>query len=215
MGMVLFKNAHTPETARYGRMIGRPVRVVQAAAALDEQGNEVPAGQAGLLGVRTPSVTPGYLNAPDLTDNALRNGFFLTGDVVRRDSDGNWYHLDRTPDVINTVHGPVYSLPLEEVVLNETGAFDAAVIAVDDPEHVGLSRPAAVVLFKGAQHHEALLSRCNAALARHGLSVLAALVIAGDRDELPVGVTGKVLKRELRQRHRALLVAAGKEEISS
>jgi long-chain acyl-CoA synthetase len=215
MGMVLFKNAHTPETARYGRMIGRPVRVVQAAAALDELGNEVPAGQAGLLGVRTPSVTPGYLNAPDLTDNAMRNGYFLTGDVVRRDSDGNWYHLDRTPDVINTVDGPVYSLPLEEVVLNETGAFDAAVIAVDDPEHVGFSRSAAVVLFKGGQHHEALLSRCNAALARHGLSELSALVIAGDRDELPVGVTGKVLKRELRQRHRALLVAAGKEEVSS
>jgi 3-aminoavenalumate diazotase len=207
MGMVLFKNAHTPETSNYQRMIGRPVPVVKSAEVLDEHGTPLPVGQAGLLGVRTPSVTPGYWEDPELTERYRSGDYFLTGDVVRRDAAGNWYHLDRTPDVISTVDGPVYSLPLEEVVLKTTGALDAAVVAVDDPDGPDTSRPIAVVLFKGAPAAAAgeLLTRCNAALERAGLARLHGLVLAGDRDELPVGVTGKVLKRLLRERHRGLL----------
>ena len=209
MGMVLFKNPHTPETARFGRLIGRPVRVVESAAALDGDGVEVPVGEAGLLGVRTPSVTPGYVNDPELTAGARASGYFLTGDVVRKDTNGDWYHLDRTPDVITTADGPVYSLPLEEVVLNETRAFDAAVVAVDSAAGDGTSEAAAVVLFKAdaAQDPRELLIRCNRALDGVGIGRLAALVIAYDREELPVGVTGKVLKRVLRDRHRSLLTA--------
>ncbi|MGH3673927.1 MAG: class I adenylate-forming enzyme family protein [Pseudonocardiaceae bacterium] len=207
MGMVLFKIAHTPETTHYGRMIGKPVGVVREAAVLDELGNPLPAGKAGLLGVRTPSVTPGYWDEPELTMKACRGGYFLTGDVVRRDEDGNFYHLDRTPDVITTIGGPVYSLPIEEVVLTVTGALDAAVIAVDDPEHPSTARPIAVVLFKDlapSPVHE-LLTRCNAELDRAQLTPIRALVMVVDRSELPVGVTGKVLKRVLRERYHDLL----------
>jgi 3-aminoavenalumate diazotase len=207
MGMVLFKIAHTPETTRYGRMIGKPVGVVREAAVLDEHGNSLPAGKAGLLGVRTPSVTPGYWEEPALTEKARRGGYFLTGDVVQRDEDGNFYHLDRTPDVITTVDGPVYSLPIEEVVLTVTGALDTAVVAVKDPEHFSTTRPIAVVLFKELVPPpvDELLARCNAELDRAGLSPIRALVVAADRSELPVGVTGKVLKRVLRERHHDLL----------
>lgn len=176
------------------------------AVVLDEQGNELADGNAGLLGVRTPSVTPGYVNEPGMTAQAHSSEYFLTGDVVRRDSNGEWYHLDRTPDVINAAAGPVYSLQLEEVVLNETGAFDAAVVAVDSPTGDGESRPIAVVLFKGgAASSEDVLERCNIALDSNGLATLAAVVVAADRTGLPVGVTGKVLKRVLRERHRHLL----------
>jgi len=206
MGMVLFRHAHTPRSARYGRIIGRPVRVVKRAAVLDERGNEVPDGQAGLLGVLTPSITPGYVNTPELNAQARSSGYFLTGDVVRRDADGTWYHLDRTPDTISTTAGPVYSLPLEEIVLTETGAFDAAVVAVNDPVSDNQSRPIAVVLFKdGVAAPEVVLERCNAALERAGMVELAAVVVAEDRVALPVGVTGKVLKRVLRERHQYLL----------
>jgi acyl-coenzyme A synthetase/AMP-(fatty) acid ligase len=207
MGMVLFKNVHTLETTHYGRLIGKPVAVVREAVVLNEHGNPVPVGKAGLLGVRTPSVTPGYWDNPELTEKARRGGYFLTGDVVRRDADGNFYHLDRAPDVITTVDGPVHSLPIEEVVLKETGALDAAVVAVEDPEHPSTSRPIAVVLFKDVipPPVDELLARCNAGLDKAGLSPVRALVVAADRDELPVGVTGKVLKRVLRERHHALL----------
>jgi acyl-coenzyme A synthetase/AMP-(fatty) acid ligase len=207
MGMVLFSRAYTSEVNAYARAIGRPASVLRGAAALDEHGRAVPTGQAGMLGVRTPSSTPGYWDDPDLTVRSLRHGYWLTGDVVRRDGSGQWFHLDRVPDVIHTARGPVYSLELEEAILLVTEAFDAAVVAVDDPAHPGKSAPAAVLLFKADSGPDptTLLAACNEALQRRGLSRLRAMVIAGSRDELPVGVTGKVLKRQLRDRHRALL----------
>ncbi|RSN62633.1 long-chain fatty acid--CoA ligase [Amycolatopsis sp. WAC 04182] len=207
MGMVLFKHAYTADSTTYARAIGKPVRVVREAAALDVAGRVLPPGRAGLLGVRTPSVTPGYVNDETLNHLARRGDFFLTGDVVRHDENGNWYHLDRTPDVIETLDGPVYSLPVEEVVLNETKALDTAVIAVVDPAAPDRSLPAAVVLFGHGDPPDAeeIRASCNRALARAGLAELAAVVVAGSRSDLPVGVTGKVLKRELRERHRELL----------
>jgi acyl-coenzyme A synthetase/AMP-(fatty) acid ligase len=217
MGMVLFKHVHTPESAEYGRLIGKPVRVVRDAVVLDEQGRKLSLGQAGLLGVLTSSVTPGYWDDPDLTARSMSNGYFLTGDVVRRDRTGKWYHLDRTPDVINTSAGPVFSLPVEEVVLLASGALDAAVIAVDEPSVPGMSSPIAVVLFddQAAPIDPAeLLARCNAALDKKRLARLRAVVVAADRKELPIGVTGKVLKRELRTRHRTLLSDASRPEIA-
>jgi long-chain acyl-CoA synthetase len=207
MGMVLFRNAHTRDSDRYDRMIGRPVGVVRRAAVLDDAGNEVPDGRAGLLGVHTPSVTPGYVNAEELTENARRGRYFLTGDVVRRDARGNWYHLDRIPDVISTAGGPVHSLPLEEVVLVATGALDAAVVAVDDPGTPGASLPLGLALCTDPPPPDAerALARCNRALAERGLAELAGLIVTGDRQDIPVGVTGKVLKRLLRERHRDVL----------
>ncbi|MQS06117.1 class I adenylate-forming enzyme family protein [Streptomyces alkaliphilus] len=211
MGMVLFKQVHTPETSRYARHIGTPAKVVRKAAVLDERGRELPDGQAGRLGVQTPSVTAGYLDEPNLTEESTVNGYFLTGDIMRRDSDGTWYHLDRTPDVIHTVDGPVHSLPSEEVVLLATQAMDTAVVAVDDPDSPGHSRPLAVLLFADGAERDAarLLDVCNAALALEGLAPLGGLLLAADRSELPVGVTGKVLKRLLRDRLRTALSHAG------
>ncbi|MCQ4084300.1 acyl--CoA ligase [Streptomyces sp. RB6PN25] len=207
MGMVLFKQVFTPESSGYGRLIGRPVKAVRDAAALDGQGRPLPDGEAGLLGVRTPSITPGYWDDPALSRDSVSNGYFLTGDVVRRDGNGLWYHLDRTPDVIGTADGPVYSLPLEEAVLMTTQALDAAVVAVDDPDNAGTSLPAAVVMFgdEAASSPQELLDRCTAALRNRGLVPLSALVVAADRNELPVGPTGKVLKRRLREAHRDIL----------
>ncbi|CAL9391862.1 class I adenylate-forming enzyme family protein [Streptomyces sp. Tu 3180] len=211
MGMVLFKQVYTPETTRYARHIGAPAKVVRKAAVLDEEGRELPDGQAGRLGVQTPSVTAGYLDDPHLTEESTVNGYFLTGDIMRRDSDGTWYHLDRTPDVISTADGPVHSLPVEEVVLLATQALDTAVVAVDDPRSPGRSRPLAVVLFADDAERDParLLETCNTALVREGLAPLSGLLLAADRSELPVGVTGKVLKRLLRERHRTALSRTG------
>lgn len=205
MGMVLFRQAYTKDTESYDRAIGRPVPVVREAAVLDPLGNELPDGEAGLLGVRTPSVTPGYVNNDELNEQSRSGGYLLTGDVVRR-VDGTWYHLDRTPDVIVTADGPVYSLLTEEVVLKETQALDAGVVGVADPASAEFAKPVAVVLFKGEALPAAdILARCNTALAQRGMARLEAVVVAAGRDDLPVGVTGKVLKRVLRERHRTIL----------
>ena len=110
MGMANFGQVTTPETERDDRCVGRPLEGVTAAV-LDEDGQEVPDGTVGLLGVKTPSRTPGYWNDPRLTASFESNGWWLTGDLARRDAEGRFYHLDRTVDVIDTETGPVYSLP--------------------------------------------------------------------------------------------------------
>jgi acyl-coenzyme A synthetase/AMP-(fatty) acid ligase len=206
MGMANFGQVTTPESARDDRCIGKPLEGVQAAV-LDEVGAVVPDGTVGLLAVRTASRTPGYWNDPRLTASFELDGWWLTGDVARRDAEGRFYHLDRTVDVIDTATGPVYSLPLEEVLIADCDdlVLDCSVVGV--PAEDGL-RPIAVVLLQagtGDVTADAVLDRANQELANAGREQLAAVVIARTPDDLPLGPTGKVLKRELRTRHAGLL----------
>lgn len=223
MGMALFGQVTTPESVRDDRCVGKPVSVVRKAAVLDAEGNEMPDGVAGMLGVKTPTRTPGYWNAPELTRSFELAGYWLTGDVVRRTSDGRFYHLDRTADVIKTARGAVYSLPIEEVLLadHDGVVLDCAVIAVpaaDGEDHL----PVAVVRLQPDVTEpsiEDLYGQFNQTLTSVGLTELAAVLLARTDAQFPTGVTGKVLKRELRERlatlftdpvrHREPAAAAG------
>jgi acyl-coenzyme A synthetase/AMP-(fatty) acid ligase len=202
MGMALFGEVTTPETPRNDRCVGKPLGVVERAAVLDEQGRELPDGSVGLLGVKTPTRTPGYWNNPEMTRRFELAGYWLTGDVVRRDSEGRFYHLDRTVDVMETSTGPVYSLPIEEVLLADCAGLvqDCAVIGV--PSADGARPVAAVRLQKSVQEPSsaALLERLNQALTTAQLTPLAGVIIVRNNADYPTGVTGKVLKRTLRTR---------------
>ncbi|MFF3072479.1 class I adenylate-forming enzyme family protein [Kitasatospora sp. NPDC057936] len=207
MGMALFGQITTPESARDDRCVGKPLEVVEKAAVLGLDGTELPDGEVGLLGVVSPSLTPGYWNDPRLTASFELNGYWLTGDVARRDADGRFYHLDRTVDVIDTADGPVHSLPVEEVLLADCAGLvrDCSVIGVP-AEHGQL--PVAVVQLQAdaeASSPDEVQAAANRALAAAGLAPLAAVRIARTPGDFPLGPTGKVLKRELRTRHAALL----------
>jgi acyl-coenzyme A synthetase/AMP-(fatty) acid ligase len=204
MGMALFGQVTTPEGTRNDRCVGKPLAAVRKAAVLDEDGYEVPDGTVGLLAVQTPSRTPGYWNDPKLTSSFELSGYWLTGDVARRDNDGNFYHLDRTVDVIDTADGPVYSLPIEEVLLADCAElfWDCSVVGVPGPDGDG-QRPVAVVRLQSGAHGqepERLREQVNKALAAADLAPLAALLVARTDADFPSGVTGKALKRELRTR---------------
>nr|BFE57079.1 hypothetical protein GCM10020063_016050 [Dactylosporangium thailandense] len=207
MGMALFGGITTPETIRNDRCVGKPLEVVEDAAILDEDGTALPDGTVGLLAIKSPSRTPGYWHNPRLTASFELNGYWLTGDVAYRDADGNFYHLDRTVDVIDTVDGPVYSLPLEEVLLADCSGLvrDCSVIGVPAPG--GGQLPVAVVQPQAGPEpgEDELLERANKELAGAGLAPLAAVRIARTPADFPLGPTGKVLKRELRARHASLL----------
>jgi acyl-coenzyme A synthetase/AMP-(fatty) acid ligase len=208
MGMALFGGITTPETPRNDRCVGKPQPAVERAAVLDENGEELPDGVVGLLAVKTPSRTPGYWNNDRLTRSFELSGFWLTGDVARRDGDGNYYHLDRTVDVIDTVDGPVYSLTLEEVLLADVGDLvrDCSVVGVPAPQ--GGQRPIAVVQLQAEAANATAVEirdKANKELAAAGLSTLDAVLIARTPEDFPLGPTGKVLKRELRTRHAGLL----------
>jgi acyl-CoA synthetase (AMP-forming)/AMP-acid ligase II len=207
LGMSLFQQVTTPESARNDCCIGTPIDVVRRAAVLDEAGRELPDGTPGLLGVRTPTRTPGYWRAPELNDRHELAGYWLSGDVLRRDGEGRFYYLDRAVDVIQTASGPVYSVPMEEVLLADRAelVLDCAVVGV--PAERGQAPVAVVVLQPGAEEpaNRDLLDTLNGALSAAGLPPIAAVVVARDEHELPTGTTGKVLKRELRERLAGLL----------
>ncbi|MEV0191308.1 class I adenylate-forming enzyme family protein [Kitasatospora purpeofusca] len=211
MGMALFGQVTTPESVRNDRCVGKPLEVVRRAAVLDQDGNEVPDGTVGLLGIDSPSRTPGYWNNARLTESFELAGYWLTGDLARRDAEGRFYHLDRTVDVIDTSAGPVYSLPVEEVLLADCAELvrDCSVVGVPGAAGEG-QRPIAVVqLQQDAQSvtAEEVLEAANKALAGAGLAALAAVRIARTAAEFPLGPTGKVLKRELRTRFATLFTA--------
>jgi acyl-CoA synthetase (AMP-forming)/AMP-acid ligase II len=212
MGMALFGGLTTPETPRNDRCVGKAQEAVVKAAVIDEYGTEVPDGTVGLLAVITPSRTPGYWKNPRLTASFELNGYWLTGDVARRDADGNFYHLDRTVDVIDTVAGPVYSLPIEEVLIADCAEIvrDCSVVGVPAPGGRGQTPVAVVQLQSEAAQWtpEAILERSNKELADAGLAPLSAVLIARTGADFPLGPTGKVLKRELRTRHARLFADA-------
>lgn len=209
MGMALFGGLFTPETPRNDRCVGKPQPAVEQAAILDEAGNEVPDGTVGLLAVKSPSITPGYWKNPRLTESFWLNGYFLTGDVARRDSEGNYYHLDRTIDVIDTLAGPIYSLPIEEVLIADCWDYvrDCNVVGVPGPD--GGQVPIAVVQLQADAEAagvtaEMAQEKANKELSAAGLTQLAAVKIARTPEDYPLGPTGKVLKRELRTRYATL-----------
>ncbi|MFH9349742.1 class I adenylate-forming enzyme family protein [Kitasatospora sp. NPDC017646] len=209
MGMALFGQVTTPESARDDRCVGKPLEVVRRAAVLDHDGTELPDGTVGLLAVDAPSLTPGYWNDERLTASFELAGYWLTGDVARRDADGRFHHLDRTVDVIDTTDGPVYSLPIEEVLLADCADLvrDCAVVGVPADHGAGQLPIAVVQLQTEAQGEgaEDVRAAANRALADAGLAALAAVRIARTPEDFPLGPTGKVLKRELRTRHADLL----------
>ncbi|WP_328957757.1 class I adenylate-forming enzyme family protein [Kitasatospora purpeofusca] len=211
MGMALFGQVTTPESVRDDRCVGKPLEVVRRAAVLDQDGNELPDGTVGLLAIDSPSRTPGYWNNARLTESFELAGYWLTGDLARRDTEGRFYHLDRTVDVIDTSSGPVYSLPVEEVLLADCAELvrDCSVVGVPGAGGEG-QRPVAVVQLQHDAESvtaEEVLEAANKALAGAGLAALAAVRIARTAAEFPLGPTGKVLKRELRTRFATLFTA--------
>ena len=196
--MALFGQVTSPESTRNDRCIGKPLDVVEKAAALDEQGRELPDGAAGLLGVKTPTRTPGYWNDPEMTKRFELAGYWLTGDVVRRDAEGRFYHLDRTVDVIDTATGPIYSLPIEEVLLADCSGGLWTVRSSAYRRHGSGQRPVATVRYPASTRRRICAHRVR---KRHPDGQLTPIV--ADRREHPEfsdGVTGKVLKRELHTR---------------
>jgi acyl-coenzyme A synthetase/AMP-(fatty) acid ligase len=208
MGMALFRKVSTPDTQLYDRHVGSPQRIVRDVAVFDDEGRRVPDGTPGMLGVLTPTVTPGYWDDTERTVRSTFGGYWLTGDIVRRDAKGRYFHLDRVQDVIHGADGPIYSLPMEEVLLKTSAIADCAVVGVPagrggvDPVEV----PVAMVRLRIGESASAsaLLAEANNALREAGLTQLSALVLADHHGGLPIGPTGKVLKRMLRERLAAL-----------
>ncbi len=203
MGFSLFRNVHTPTTEHYNRCIGKPLDWVDATV-LGDNGEKLAPYRVGKLGVKSPTITPGYWNDSVLTKRSQVGQYFLTGDLFYYDEEGRFYHVDRIPDVVKTKGGVVYSLQTEEMLLRKfENISDLSVIAA--PAENGFSSAVAVVRLKKGEQAEslALLVQFNDILATAGKRPLDAVVF-GDIEDFPLGPTGKVLKRELREQFTKL-----------
>jgi crotonobetaine/carnitine-CoA ligase len=97
---------------------------------VDEEGRDIPDGAVGELLVRTPIVMKGYYRDPEQTAAAFRDGWFLTGDLVRRDPDGFYYFVARKKDIIRRRGENIAGAELDRVVGRHPGVAEAAAIAV-------------------------------------------------------------------------------------
>jgi long-chain acyl-CoA synthetase len=178
--------------------IGTPIDGVEMRIADVADGRILPDGEKGEIVVRGPNVMLGYWNRPEATCEAIRNGWFHTGDIGRLDEDGYFYVEDRLKDMIIVGGSNVYPAEIENVLYQHCGVAEAAVYGVPDAVMGELGR-AAVVLKPGfVATGEELLAHCR----RH----LAAFKVPAQIEftcELPKSRTGKVLKRVLREQHSA------------
>ena len=99
---------------------------------IDAEGKSVPQGEAGELIVKGENIMLGYWNLPDVTQDAMRGGWFHTGDVARADAEGYIYIVDRIKDMIISMGENIYPREVEELVYQFPGIFEAAVIGIDD-----------------------------------------------------------------------------------
>ncbi len=180
-----------PGRERKPGSIGTPIRDVQMRV-VDPEDGEVPQGEVGEIVIRGPNVMKGYWHRPEATAEALRDGWFHTGDLARVDSDGYFFIVDRKKDLISRGGYNVYPREIVEVLYEHPAVAEAAVIGLRHPalgEEVG----AAVALKPGADiTPEELRNHVKAHVAAYKYPRHVWIV-----DVLPKGLTGKILKREI------------------
>lgn len=176
----------------FNHSIGLPISSTEVVVR-DDDGNDLPIGQAGELCVRGPQVMKGYWNRPDETARVImHDGFLKTGDVAVMDDSGFLRIVDRKKDMILISGFNVYPNEVEDVVVSHPGVIEAAVIGVAD-ERSGEAVKAFVVRKDPSLTKEALIAYCRENLTAYKVPHLIEF-----RDELPKTNVGKILRRALR-----------------
>ena len=182
------------DTASGALSVGVPVydTVVQI---VDDNGNDLPVGEIGELVTTGPQVVAGYWNKPEETAKALPGGSLHTGDVGYMDEQGWFYIVDRKKDQINAGGYKVWPREVEDVLYEHEAVREAAVVGVPD-EYRGETVKAFVSLRPGMTASEADLI----AFAKERMAAYKYPRQIEFLDEVPKTVTGKLLRRELRDK---------------
>jgi long-chain acyl-CoA synthetase len=196
---VLTKEDHVITDEKSERRLascGKPVPGVDVRVVKEDCSDARP-GEVGEIIARGPNIMAGYWKRPEDTEDVLRDGWLHTGDLATVDEDGYIYLVDRKKDMIVTGGENVYSTEVEAVLYAHTSVKEAAVIPVPDRDW-GEAVHACVVLRDGKNASaEELVEFCRSRLA--GYKVPRSIEFI--EGELPKGGTGKILKKQLRERH--------------
>jgi len=171
-----------------------PARPWALCRVVDDDGRDVPDGETGELLVKTPIIMQGYFRDPEQTRNAFRDGWFLTGDLVRRDADGYFHFVSRKKDIIRRRGENIAGAELDRVIGSHPAVHEAAAIPV--PAELGEDEILVAVLAKPGQRLTAqeVAQWCRERLAPMKVPRYVVFV-----DELPHTPTHKVAKAALRK----------------
>jgi len=162
---------------------------------VNEQGNDLPPGEIGEIIGRGPLLMPGYYKRPDLTAQAVVDGWLHTGDLGYADENGFLYLVDRKKDMIISGGTNVFPKDIEEIIVQHPAVREAAVFGVPD-EKWGETPLAAVVLDKpGTIAAEELAAWINERVDAKNQRVRGVVIM----EEFPRSTAGKTLKRLMRE----------------
>jgi fatty-acyl-CoA synthase len=182
---------HVAHPGTVGRLLrGNQVRLI------GDDGNEVPRGEVGELYARNGMLIEGYHDNEDATNSAKRDGFFSVGDLARIDELGFVYLQSRKSDMVISGGVNIYPREIEDHLVTHPDILEAAVIGVPDDEWGEALKAYIVPRRPGAVTEEDVGVYCHEGLANFKRPRYVEFL-----DALPRNPTGKVLKRELRERH--------------
>ncbi len=187
---------HAEDAERKRGSVGKPVINVEARI-VDEQMNDVAAGEVGEIVYRGPTVMQGYWNMPEANAQAMAGGWFHSGDLCRMDGEGYIYVVDRRHDMIISGGENIYCPEVEAAISAHPGVAEAAVIGVPHPRWGETPRAVVVAADPASPPTEdEIVAWCRERLASYKKPTSVIVV-----DALPRNATGKVVKPALREQY--------------
>ncbi len=180
--------------------IGIPVPGTDIAC-LDEAGNPVAQGETGEIAAKGPQIMAGYWNKAEESAHALRDGWFLTGDIGVMDPDGYFRIVDRKKDMVVVSGFNVYPNEVEDCLALHSGILESAVIGVPD-DSTGEAVKAYVVRRDPGLSEADIRAHCKQHLTAYKVPRRVEF-----RDELPKSNVGKILRKDLRAEELARIAA--------
>lgn len=188
--------------------IGTPIDQVQMKVVDVEDGRDLDDFTPGEVLIRGPNVMLGYWNRPAETAEALRGGWFHSGDIGYRDDEGYFFLVDRLKDMINVGGLKVYPAEVENVLYRHPGVGECAVYAAPDPLLGERVKAHIVPKPDNTATPEAIIAFCRSQIADYKTPAVVEFVAS-----IPKNPTGKILKRVLQEAERANPAgAAGADE---
>ncbi|GHO45390.1 class I adenylate-forming enzyme family protein [Ktedonospora formicarum] len=179
--------------------VGLPVHNTEVKIMDLETGEkELPRGEAGEIVIRGPQVMKGYWKAEEETARALRNGWLYTGDVGYLDDDGYTYIVDRKKEMIKYKGFGIAPAELESLLMEHPAVMDAAVIGVPDDEAGELVKGFVVIRPGQSATPDEIMGFANGKLAGYKRFHFVEPI-----DALPKTASGKILRRDLKEREKA------------
>jgi long-chain acyl-CoA synthetase len=164
---------------------------------VDDARHDVPMGEAGEVIFKGPTLMKGYLNRPDATDETIIDGWLHSGDIGVMDADGYIQIVDRKKDMIVVSGFNVSPNEIEDVISHVPGVVQVGVIGIPD-EKSGEIPMACVVVNDSSVTAEMIQTHCRESLTNYKIPKRIEFV-----DDVPVTLSGKVLRRQLREDYLA------------